>query len=68
YAPISNTMLADKIESINESGAELLVCDEAGCRLNIAGGLHRRGSSVRVAHTAELIAEALGLALPDPED
>ena len=67
YAPISNTMLADKIDTITESGAALLVCDEAGCRLNIAGGLHRRGSSVRVAHTAELIAESLGLALPDPE-
>ena len=67
YAPISNTMLADKIDTITDSGAALLVCDEAGCRLNIAGGLHRRGSSVRVAHTAELIAESLGLALPDPE-
>ena len=67
YAPISNTMLADKIDTITDSGAGLLVCDEAGCRLNIAGGLHRRGSSVRVAHTAELIAESLGLALPDPE-
>ena len=62
---ISNTMLADKLDLIGETGAELLLCDEAGCRLNIAGGLHRRGAAVRVVHTAELIAESLGLRLPE---
>ncbi len=67
YGPIYNTMLAEKIDTMTDSGVAVLVCEEAGCRLNIAGGLHRRGSSVRVAHTAELIAESLGLALPDPE-
>lgn len=62
---ISNTMLADKLDLIGDTGAELLLCDEAGCRLNIAGGLHRRGAAVRVVHTAELIAESLGLRLPE---
>ena len=66
FPPISNAMLADKLDCIRTTGAELLVCDEAGCRLNIAGGLHRAGHNVRLVHTAELIAEALDLPLPEP--
>jgi L-lactate dehydrogenase complex protein LldE len=65
FEEISDAMLGDKLACLEQSGADLLICDEAGCRMNIEGGLHRRGRPVRIAHTAELIAEALGLPLPE---
>ena len=65
FAEISDAMLEDKLACLEQTGADLLICDEAGCRMNIEGGLHRRGRPVRVAHTAELIAEALSLPLPE---
>ena len=58
-------MVADKRDQILRTGARLLICDEAGCRMNIAGALHRRGEPVRVLHSAEFIAEALNLPLPE---
>lgn len=63
---ISNSMVRDKIDCIGSPAQDgILICDEAGCRLNIEGALHRRGTSIRVRHTAELIAEALALPLPE---
>jgi L-lactate dehydrogenase complex protein LldE len=65
FSDISGAMLEDKIACIDDTHAHLVICDEAGCRMNISGGLHRRGRNVRIVHTAELIAEALGLELPE---
>jgi L-lactate dehydrogenase complex protein LldE len=65
HAPISGAMLVDKLSCIDATGADVLICDEIGCRMNIEGGLHRRGSTVRVVHSAEIIAESLGLDLPE---
>jgi L-lactate dehydrogenase complex protein LldE len=65
HAPISGVMVADKVQCIRAAECDVVVCDESGCRLNIEGALHRQGASMRVAHTAELIAEALGLPLPE---
>ncbi len=65
FDPISGAMLEEKIGCILGADVDLLICDEAGCRMNIEGGLHRRGESIRVLHTAELIAEALSLHLPE---
>jgi L-lactate dehydrogenase complex protein LldE len=67
FGSISGAMLEEKLECVHASGADVVICDEAGCRMNIAGGLHRRGRPVRVAHTAELLAEAMGLSLPEVE-
>jgi len=67
FQEISDAMLEDKLTCLEQAGADLLICDEAGCRMNIEGGLHRRGQPMRVVHTAELIAEALGLPLPEIE-
>ncbi len=63
---ISDAMLEDKLRCIADSGAQSLVCNEGGCSLQIGGGLHRRGDGVRVVHVAEIIAEGLGIELPDP--
>lgn len=65
YPAISGAMVEDKIACIEAADAPVLICDEAGCRLNIEGALHRRGSSIHVVHTAEVISQALGLTLPE---
>ncbi len=57
---ISAGMLRTKLRGIEATGAKLLVCNEGGCGLQIGGGLHRRESSIRIRHVAELIAEAQG--------
>ncbi len=41
------------------AGAPLTTADCPGCAMQIRGGLDKRGSGVRVRHTAELIAEML---------
>ena len=61
FPEISNVMLGDKIDCIEATACSAMICDEAGCRMNIEGGLSRRRRTVRLVHTAELIAEALGL-------
>jgi Fe-S oxidoreductase len=60
YADVSEVILARKLDNIEASGAEIAATDCPGCIMQIAGGLKRRGSNIRVAHTAELAAEALG--------
>jgi L-lactate dehydrogenase complex protein LldE len=58
-AEISGGMLDRKIGAILESGADRVVSCDLGCLMQIGGGLHRRGSAVRVQHLAQFIDEAL---------
>lgn len=55
YPGISGAMVQDKARFIQASGADTLVATDAGCLMNIAGCLHRLGSSVRVVHLAEVL-------------
>jgi L-lactate dehydrogenase complex protein LldE len=55
-AETSSAMLADKCAQIEESGAEICTAVDGSCLLQIGGGLSRRGSSVRTAHLAEILA------------
>lgn len=64
YPEISGAMLNDKLEELAATGAKLVVCNEGGCTLNIAGGAHRRGVPLRFKHLAECLAESLGLMEP----
>jgi L-lactate dehydrogenase complex protein LldE len=57
-AEISSAMLARKIDAITSSGADRVVSCDLGCLLHIGGGLHRRGSAIRVQHLAQLLDEA----------
>jgi L-lactate dehydrogenase complex protein LldE len=59
HADISSRMLERKIASLAASGAERVVSCDAGCLLQIGGGLHRQGSRIRTQHLAEIVAEAL---------
>jgi L-lactate dehydrogenase complex protein LldE len=55
YPGISGAMVQDKATFIEKSGAEVVVATDAGCLMNIAGCLRRRGSKVRALHLAEVL-------------
>ncbi|NIA25762.1 MAG: Fe-S oxidoreductase [Gammaproteobacteria bacterium] len=54
---VSIAMLDRKLDNIEASGAGTVVGGDISCLLHIAGGLHRRGSSVEVHHIAEILAK-----------
>jgi L-lactate dehydrogenase complex protein LldE len=59
HADISERMLERKLTNVTAASPERLVSCDLGCLLHLGGGLHRNGSSIRVQHLAELIAEGL---------
>lgn len=63
YPAISGSIAADKVACIAATGAQVAVCNDAGCTMNISGMAHRQREEVRVRHFAELLAEAMGLGL-----
>ena len=56
YPGISGAMVQDKATLIEKTGANVVVATDAGCLMNIAGCLRRRGSTVRTMHLAEVLA------------
>lgn len=64
YPEISGTMVRDKVACIAATEAPTVVCNDAGCTMNIAGACRRAGSPVRFTSLAEMIAEGLGLIEP----
>jgi L-lactate dehydrogenase complex protein LldE len=56
YPEISDTIVTEKAERIEASGADTLLAGDMGCLLNMAGKLQRRGTAVRVRHVAEVLA------------
>ncbi|MCK4873396.1 MAG: (Fe-S)-binding protein [Phycisphaerales bacterium] len=61
YPSISGNMVRDKVHNIRETGADAVICNDAGCAMNIAGACRREGITVRCVSLAEIIAEGLGL-------
>jgi L-lactate dehydrogenase complex protein LldE len=61
YPAISGAIVDDKTKCIAATGAEVTVCNDAGCSMNISGMCHRQGVDTKVKHIAELLAEALGM-------
>jgi len=57
-AEISAGMLERKLAALEASGADRVVSCDLGCLLHIGGGLHRRSSTLRVQHLAQLLDEA----------
>jgi L-lactate dehydrogenase complex protein LldE len=54
---VSAAILEKKLANIESTGAACVVACDAGCLMQIAGGLSRRGSRVRARHLAELLTE-----------
>lgn len=55
HPEISNEMLKRKISNIERSGASTVVSCDAGCVMNINGGLHRLKKPQRAIHIAEIL-------------
>lgn len=55
-ADISSAMLARKLDCIERCGAATIAVTDVSCAMHMAGGLHRRGSTIAVRHVADLLA------------
>jgi L-lactate dehydrogenase complex protein LldE len=53
---VSAAMLADKMESVIASGAEVLCAGDRSCLMHIGGGLERIRAGIRTLHLAEILA------------
>jgi L-lactate dehydrogenase complex protein LldE len=56
FPEVSCAMLEQKLQAAEGAGADWLVAADAGCMLQIGGGLARRGSRVRLLHLAQALA------------
>jgi L-lactate dehydrogenase complex protein LldE len=54
---VSTAILDKKLARVEASGARCVVACDAGCLLQMRGGLARRGSAVRAVHLAEVLGE-----------
>jgi L-lactate dehydrogenase complex protein LldE len=59
YPAISGAIVEDKVNCIAATNAPTVICNDAGCSMNISGMCNRRGVQVQVKHFAELLAEAM---------
>jgi L-lactate dehydrogenase complex protein LldE len=55
-AAASSAMLADKVDAILNTGAEVCTATDNSCLMQIEGSLHRRKASVCTMHLAEILA------------
>lgn len=56
YPEVSRAMMAAKVRAVVASGAEAVVACDAGCLMNIAGGLRKVGASTRPMHLVQVLA------------
>jgi L-lactate dehydrogenase complex protein LldE len=56
---VSTAILEKKLANVEATGASCVVACDAGCLMQMSGGLTRRNSAVRAVHLAELL-EATG--------
>ena len=59
YPEISGAIARDKVACIEATGADLLVCNEGGCSMNIVGACRRQGVRIEVKHIAQILDEAM---------
>lgn len=53
---VSSAMLADKLDTIEQTGAQRCAAGDASCLMHIGGGLARRHTATRTVHLAEILA------------
>jgi L-lactate dehydrogenase complex protein LldE len=49
-------MLADKVDEVHATGAEVCTAGDSSCLLHIGGGLSRTTPGTRAVHLAEILA------------
>jgi L-lactate dehydrogenase complex protein LldE len=55
-AEVSSAMLADKVQAVLDTGAEVVCAADNSCLMHIGGALARRNTGVRTVHLAEVLA------------
>ena len=60
YPEISAAMLSDKLELIKQTGADVVVANDSGCLMHLAGGIRREKLPIKTMHLAELLAQKTG--------
>jgi len=55
-ADTSAAMLADKVEAVRATGAQVVSAGDASCLMHIGGGLSRAGAGARAVHLAQILA------------
>lgn len=56
FPELSAQLLDNKLNNVEETGADLLLTDCPGCIMQLRGGLKKRDSEVEVKHTIEALA------------
>jgi L-lactate dehydrogenase complex protein LldE len=62
YPEVSKAMMEAKVRAIESTGAEVVAVGDAGCIMNIAGGLRKAGSPIRAMHLIEILTAGRGAA------
>jgi L-lactate dehydrogenase complex protein LldE len=57
FPEVSVAMAEDKLRAVADSGAEIIVANDSGCLMHLAGAIHRRGLPLQTMHLAELLAK-----------
>jgi len=57
FPELSAQLLNNKLDNVEETGAEMLLTDCPGCIMQLRGGLKKRGSDIEVKHTVEALTE-----------
>lgn len=52
---ISGEMVNEKVQNVEETGADILIGADAGCLMNIGGRIQRQGKPIQVMHIAEVL-------------
>jgi len=56
FPEVSVAMGQDKVRAAVAAGAEVLVANDSGCLMHLAGVIHRQGLPLRTLHLAEVLA------------
>lgn len=67
HPDLGGRILADKVEAIRSTGAEVVVTPNPGCMMQIGAGLLLEGDERPVLHPIELLAESYRRESADPE-
>lgn len=52
---ISEQMVDEKVQSVEETGADILIGADCGCLMNIGGRIDRQGKPIKVMHIASVL-------------
>lgn len=57
FPEVSVAMGEDKVRAAADAGAEVLIANDSGCLMHLAGLIHRQGLPLKTMHLAELLAQ-----------